>query len=37
MDWREHVWIDPARMHGIPCMRGTRIPVYVVLDNLAAG
>lgn len=37
MDWREHVWIDPERMHGMPCMRGTRIPVYVVLDNLAAG
>lgn len=37
MDWREHIWIDPDRMHGMPCMRGTRIPVYVVLDNLAAG
>ena len=37
MDWREHIWIDPARMHGTPCMRGTRVPVYVVLDNLAAG
>ena len=37
MNWREHVWIDPERMHGTPRMRGTRIPVYVVLDNLAAG
>jgi uncharacterized protein (DUF433 family) len=37
MDWREHIWIDPERMHGKPCMRGTRIPVYVVLDNLATG
>ncbi len=24
-------------MDGTPCMRGTRVPVYVVLDNLAAG
>lgn len=37
MDWREHIWIDPDRMHGTPCLRGTRVPVYVVLDNLAAG
>lgn len=37
MDWREHISIDPARMHGLPCFRGTRVPVYVVLDNLAAG
>ena len=37
MDWREHVWIDHDRMHGTPCIRGTRVPVYVVLDNLAAG
>lgn len=24
-------------MHGVPCFIGTRVPVYVVLDNLAAG
>lgn len=37
MDWREHIWIDADRMHGLPCLQGTRIPVYVILDNLAAG
>lgn len=37
MDWREHVSIDVGRQGGQPCLRGTRIPVYVVLDNLAAG
>lgn len=37
MNWREHIWIDPERMHGVPCLQGTRIPVHVVLDNLAAG
>lgn len=37
MNWRDHIWIDPERMHGTPCMRGTRVPVHVVLDNLAAG
>lgn len=37
MNWREHISIDADRMHGTPCLRGTRVPVYVVLDNLAAG
>jgi uncharacterized protein (DUF433 family) len=37
MNWRDHISIDPDRMHGTPCLRGTRIPVYVILDNLAAG
>lgn len=37
MNWREHIWMDPERMHGVPCLHGTRVPVYVVLDNLAAG
>lgn len=36
-DWREHIWIDTERMRGVPCLGGTRIPVHVVLDNLAAG
>jgi len=29
--------IDPAICHGQACIRGTRIPVSVILDNLAAG
>lgn len=37
MQWRDHIWTDPDRMHGTPCLRGTRIPVYVILDNLAGG
>ena len=37
MNWREHIGIDPDRMHGLPCFRGTRVPVHIVLDNLAAG
>ena len=37
MDWREHVVVDPTVCHGQACIRGTRIPVAVVLDNLAAG
>jgi uncharacterized protein (DUF433 family) len=37
MDWREHIVVDPAICHGQACIRGTRIPAAVVLDNLAAG
>lgn len=37
MDWRSRVTTDPAICHGQACIRGTRIAVSVVLDNLAAG
>ena len=37
MDWRERVTVDPAVCHGQACIKGTRIMVAVVLDNLAAG
>jgi len=37
MDWRPYVTSDPEIMHGAACFRGTRIPVSLVLDNLAAG
>jgi uncharacterized protein (DUF433 family) len=37
MDWRDHITVDPLICHGQACIRGTRIMVSVVLDNLAAG
>ncbi len=37
MEWREHIAVDPQVMHGSACIAGTRIPVSVVLDNLASG
>ena len=37
MSWQEHIFVDPNVCHGQACVRGTRIPVSVVLDNLAAG
>jgi uncharacterized protein (DUF433 family) len=36
MDWKPYLMADPNVMHGAVCFRGTRIPVSVVLDNLAA-
>jgi uncharacterized protein (DUF433 family) len=37
MEWRSRIASDPAIAHGKACVLGTRIPVSVVLDNLAAG
>ena len=35
MNWRDHIVTDPQICHGQACIRGTRIPVAVILDNLA--
>lgn len=37
MDWRDRVVSNPDICHGKACIKGTRIMVSVVLDNLAAG
>ena len=37
MNWREYITVDPSVCHGKACIKGTRIMVSVVLDNLAAG
>lgn len=37
MNWRDRIVSDPNICHGQTCIRGTRVLVSVVLDNLAAG
>ena len=37
MSWQEHISVNPAVLHGKACIRGTRIPVAVVIANLADG
>ncbi|MFB3896151.1 MAG: DUF433 domain-containing protein [bacterium] len=37
MDWKEHISVDPLICHGKACIKGTRIMVSVILDNLADG
>ena len=37
MNYRDHLQIDPEIRFGKPCIRGTRITVYDVLDWMAAG
>jgi len=37
MNWQDYITVDPGVCHGKACIKGTRIMVSVVLDNLAAG
>ncbi len=37
MNWQEYITVDPLICHGKACIKGTRIMVSVILDNLAAG
>jgi len=37
MNWRERIVVDPAVSHGKACIKGSRVMVSVLLDNLAAG
>lgn len=37
MDYLKRISVDPKVCHGTPCIEGTRIPVSVILDNLAEG
>ena len=36
MNWQDYIVVDPAICHGKACIKGTRIMVSVILDNLAA-
>ena len=36
-EWQDRISINPAVCHGKACIRGTRVMVSVILDNLAAG
>ncbi len=37
METLHRITVDPSVCHGQACIGGTRIPVSVILDNLAAG
>ncbi|MGH7598986.1 MAG: DUF433 domain-containing protein [bacterium] len=36
-NWQDRISINPNVCHGKACIRGTRIMVSIILDNLAAG
>ncbi len=37
MGWQDRITTDQSVCHGKACIKGTRVMVSVVLDNLAAG
>ena len=37
MNWRDHISSDPEIMFGKMVIKGTRIPVELILEKLAAG
>jgi uncharacterized protein (DUF433 family) len=36
-NWRQRIVIDPAIHHGEPCIKGTRVPVSVIVGSIAEG
>ena len=36
-NWKNYIETKPDICHGKVCVKGTRIPVSVILDNLAEG
>ena len=37
MGWDERIVVDPAVRSGKPCVKGTRITVYDILEYMAGG
>ena len=37
MNWRDRIVVNPQICHGTACVKGTRVPASVILDNLAEG
>jgi uncharacterized protein (DUF433 family) len=37
MNWRKRISIDPMVCHGKACIRGTRVMVSAILDNVSDG
>jgi uncharacterized protein (DUF433 family) len=37
IDWKDRVVINPEIHHGDPCIKGTRVPVSVIVGSVADG
>jgi uncharacterized protein (DUF433 family) len=37
VNWQERIVVDPAIHHGKPCIKGTRVPVSVIVGSIAEG
>lgn len=36
-NWRDRIVTDPAIHHGEPCIKGTRVPLSVIVGSVADG
>jgi uncharacterized protein (DUF433 family) len=37
MNWRDRIVVDAAIHHGEPCIKGSRVPVSVIVGSIADG
>ena len=37
VDWKARVIMDPEVHHGDPCIKGTRVPVSIIVGSIADG
>jgi uncharacterized protein (DUF433 family) len=37
INWQKHISIDPDIHHGEPCIKGTRVPVSIIVGSIADG
>ena len=37
VDWRDRITVSPDLHHGEPCIKGTRIPVKIIIGSMADG
>ena len=37
MNWRERIVVDPAIHHGAPLIKGSRVPVTIIVGSIADG
>ncbi|HET9913491.1 MAG TPA: DUF433 domain-containing protein [Anaerolineales bacterium] len=37
IDWHTYISVDPEIHHGEPCIKGTRVPVSMIVGSVADG
>ncbi|MEW5938656.1 MAG: DUF433 domain-containing protein [Chloroflexota bacterium] len=37
INWQNYIVIDPELHHGEPCIKGTRVPVAILVGSIADG
>jgi uncharacterized protein (DUF433 family) len=37
IDWKAYISVDPEVHHGEPCIKGTRVPVSMIVGSVADG